>query len=190
MKRLWWVRHAPTHAKSMVGWSDIAADLSDSKAFNRLMAALPKNAPIISSDLIRAKDTAGKLSGNRRQLSPNADLREIHFGDWEGLTFDEANAQEPLALKAFWDKPGETKAPNGEGWNNLCTRVDRAADHLMSLNEPDIIVVAHFGAILCQVQRARQITAEEAFAQKIDNLSLTRLSFDGAWRAEIVNQIV
>ncbi|HHL22744.1 MAG TPA: histidine phosphatase family protein, partial [Aliiroseovarius sp.] len=25
----WWLRHGPTHAKGLVGWSDVPADLSD-----------------------------------------------------------------------------------------------------------------------------------------------------------------
>ena len=36
MTRLWWVRHGPTHAKAMVGWRDLPADLSDTAALARL----------------------------------------------------------------------------------------------------------------------------------------------------------
>ncbi len=37
----------------------------------------------------------------------------------------------------------------------------------------DLIVVAHFGVILTQVQRALGIPTTEAFAHKIDRLSVT-----------------
>lgn len=190
MKRLWWVRHAPTHAKSMIGWTDINADLSDNHAFERLTAALPEGAPIISSDLRRAVGTAGKLSRGRLLLPVDQDLREIHFGAWEGLTFDQASAQNPETLSAFWEQPGNNSTPQGESWNDLQKRVDRAAERLLSRPENDIIVVAHFGSILCQVQRAKSITTTQAFAQKIDNLSLTCLSFNGVWKPETVNQIM
>ncbi|WP_039001378.1 histidine phosphatase family protein [Falsihalocynthiibacter arcticus] len=190
MKRLWWVRHAPTHAKSMVGWSDIPADLSDQAAFARLSMTLPTQAPIISSTLQRAIGTAKMLSQTRPLLEPDPDLREIHFGDWENLTFDHANARDPDALKLFWDQPGENAAPAGESWNDLRQRVDAAADRLLARPEPDIIIVAHFGAILCQVQRALGVSTTEVFAQKIDNLSLSCLSFDEGWRATSINQIM
>ncbi|MCX8953857.1 histidine phosphatase family protein, partial [Ruegeria sp. NA] len=36
MTRLHLVRHGPTHAKTMVGWSDLPADLSDTAALRRL----------------------------------------------------------------------------------------------------------------------------------------------------------
>lgn len=189
MTRLWWVRHAPTHAKTMVGWSDIAADVSDEPAFERLRAALPRDAAITSSPLKRAVDTAAKLAQGRRVLPADPDLREIHFGEWEGLSFDQANARDPETLKAFWENPGDTAAPLGESWNALSYRVNRAADRLLDLTARDIIVVAHFGAILCQVQRARRVTAQEIFAQKIDNLSVSCLTFDkGVWSAQDVNQ--
>lgn len=188
MKRLWWVRHAPTHAKFMVGWNDIHADFSDHQAFRRLSSSLPIDAPIISSDLRRAVGTARKLSDERIVLTEDRDLREIHFGAWEGLTFDQANARDPSKLSAFWEQPGDSRAPQGESWNDLRKRVDAAADRLLLRQEPDIIVVAHFGAILCQVQRAKRITASEAFAQKIDTLSVTCLLYDEGWKHETVNQ--
>jgi broad specificity phosphatase PhoE len=42
MSRIWLVRHGPTHAKGMVGWTDLPADLSDGAALARLNAHLPQ----------------------------------------------------------------------------------------------------------------------------------------------------
>ena len=50
MTRLFLVRHGPTHAKTMVGWSDLPADLSDRAALDRLAGFLPDQATVISSD--------------------------------------------------------------------------------------------------------------------------------------------
>ena len=36
MTDIFLIRHGPTHAKGMVGWSDLAADLSDTQALARL----------------------------------------------------------------------------------------------------------------------------------------------------------
>ncbi len=60
MSRIWLVRHGPTHAKGMVGWTDLPADLSDGAALARLNAHLPQ-VPVISSDLTRAVATADAL---------------------------------------------------------------------------------------------------------------------------------
>ena len=41
MTRILWVRHAPTHATGMVGWTDLAADLSDVGALARVLGIPP-----------------------------------------------------------------------------------------------------------------------------------------------------
>ena len=64
----WWIRHGPTHAKSMVGWSDIKADLSDRETIKKLNEYLPKSADLVSSDLSRTIETANVIQHNQNQL--------------------------------------------------------------------------------------------------------------------------
>ncbi|MCZ4352179.1 histidine phosphatase family protein [Roseovarius aestuarii] len=187
MSRFFWVRHGPTHAKSMVGWSDLPADLSDTAHLARLENALPRDALVISSDLSRARATADALQGPRMRLPDDPALREIHFGAWELKHWD--NVDDPDRLRAFWDTPGDLAAPGGESWNAVLARVNAAVARLIEAYPGrDIVAVSHFGAILTQVQMARQITAHQAFAQKIDNLSLTELHCGPAgWHAARIN---
>ena len=187
MSRVFWVRHGPTHAKAMVGWSDIPADLSDTAQIARLEAVLPSGAVIVSSDLIRAVATADAIQNGRPRLPHDPDLREIHFGDWEMQNFVTIEDQEKL--RAFLDDPGLVRAPSGETWNEVVDRVDRGIASAMAAHHgADIIAVAHMGAILTQVQQAERISAYEAFAHKIDNLSVTELTLDNeGWRTVRIN---
>jgi alpha-ribazole phosphatase len=178
------VRHGPTHAKTLVGWSDLPADLSDTAAIARLSDHLP-HAPVISSTLLRATATADAIQGRRRRLPHDPDLREIHFGDWELQHFTEVEDQ--AHIRRFWEEPGAIAPPNGESWDAVCARVIAAVDRLTHLE--DIIIVAHFGVILTQVQRALGISGYEAFSHKIDNLSVTEITFDGGWSAGRINHI-
>lgn len=171
MTRFWLVRHGPTHAKAMIGWTDLPADLSDTAALQRLNAHLPPDAPVVSSDLSRAVATADAL-GSRTRLPHDPALREIHFGQWENRTFAEIDAETPALIRAFWEEPGDTRPPCGESWNELAARTRAALDRLHG-TAPDIIVVAHFGPILCALQRAASCTPAQVFAHKIDNLSVT-----------------
>ena len=173
---LWWVRHGPTHAKTMVGWADIPADLSGEAKIARLAAALPADTPVISSDLIRTVATADALAGDRPRLAHDPVLREMHFGAWELRAFAEIEAEDPARITAFWSEPGEVRPPEGESWNDLTQRVNRAVDRLLARGK-DIIVVAHFGVILTQIQRVTGISTEEAFGQRIEPLSLTTLRY-------------
>lgn len=177
MTRLHLVRHGPTHAKTMVGWSDLPADLSDTAALARLSAHLPAAGIVVSSDLSRATATADAIQGNRARLPHQTDLREINFGAWELRSFREIEAESPELIRAYWEQPGDVRPPNGESWNEVCTRVSRAIDILIAAHpDQDLIVVAHFGAILTQIQRAEQLDAEQAFSHRIDNLSVSELT--------------
>lgn len=191
MTRLHLVRHGPTHAKSMVGWSDLPADLSDTAALDRLSAHLPQSGIVVSSDLSRASATADAIQGSRTRLAHQPDLREINFGAWELRKFREIEAESPELIRAYWERPGDVRPPNGESWNEVCTRVSTAIDTLIAAHTgQDLIIVAHFGAILTQVQRAENLDAEQAFSHRIDNLSVTELTLGAqGWSTGRINHL-
>ncbi len=172
MSRLWLVRHGPTHVKAMVGWTDVAADLSDTGAIGRLARGLPAGVPVVSSDLARAISTADAIQGERLRLPHETALREINFGSWEMRSFAQIDAESPELIRAYTETPGDVCPPGGESWNALCDRVGACLDRLAG-RHPQLIVVAHFGPILSQVQRARGVSAQEVFAQSIAPLSVT-----------------
>lgn len=187
MTQFYFVRHGPTHAKTLVGWSDLPADLSDRAALARLEATLPRDAVVVSSDLHRAIATADAIQNGRPRLPHDPALREIHFGAWELQHWQDIPDQDHL--RAFWDNPGDIAPPGGESWNVVSARVSGAADRLAATypGQP-VVVVAHFGAILTQVQRATGAVGRAAFAHKIDNLSLTELHLTPqGWAALRIN---
>ncbi|MFK7837671.1 MAG: histidine phosphatase family protein [Sulfitobacter sp.] len=187
-----WVRHGPTHEKTFVGWRDVPADLSDTARIARLHAHLPDEAVLISSDLSRCITTADAISAPARSRLPHhPDLREMHFGIWDGMHFRDVEARDPVISRAYWETPGDVQAPQGESWNETAARVNRVVDAMNAAHEgAHIICVAHFGVILTQVQRAMAATPVEAMAHKIDNLSVTTLHHDAdAWTVEAINHL-
>jgi len=189
MTRLHLVRHGPTHAKTMVGWSDLPADLSDTAAIARLSAHLPQSATVVSSDLSRASATADAIQNNRPRLPHHPALREIHFGDWELRSFREVEAEDPDHIRAYWETPGDICPPGGESWHQVCARVNAAIDTLITTHpNSDLIIVAHFGVILTQIQRAENLSADAVFGHKIDNLSVTELTrLANGWQTGRIN---
>ena len=158
-----WVRHGPTHQKALCGWRDVAADLTDLAAIARLNAALPGNALVVASDLIRASATADCLSldcrsVSRQRLPDDPGLREFNFGTWEGLDFTAVSQRDPDLARAYWEDPGDVAPPGGESWNQTAARVSaRVAALNAAWPDADIIAVAHVGVILTQVQQAQAI---------------------------------
>lgn len=189
MSRFFWVRHGPTHAKAMVGWTDLPADLSDQAQLDRLHDHLPDQALVISSDLSRAVTTADAIAMDRHRLPHDPDLREINFGAWEMLGPNDVEDQ--THLRAYWETPGDLRAPGGESWHDVSARVNGAVQRLLDANPGrDIVVVAHFGVILTQIQTALSLSAYQAFSHKIDNLSVTEIRLsDGQWQAGAINHL-
>lgn len=186
-----WIRHGPTHEKSFVGWRDVPADLSDTAQIARLNDHLPPAAMLVSSDLVRASATADALAHpDRPRLPHDPDLRELHFGDWDGLRWHDVAARDPDLSRAYWETPGDVQAPGGESWNQTAQRVSASVDRLTQSHKgAHIIAVAHFGVILTQVQRAMGVDAATVMAHKIDNLSVTTLRFDGRWHVDVINHL-
>ena len=170
----------------MVGWSDIPADLSDTRHVARVARHLPAGASVVTSDLSRARETATALGLAGPRLPEMPGLREIHFGDWEMKRFDEIADTE--RIRDFWDQPGDVAPPGGESWNAFSDRVDKATDTFLEGQHKDIIVVCHFGVILRMVQRALGLSAREAFGHRIENLSVTRIDVsERGWKAVSIN---
>lgn len=191
MTRFWWVRHGPTHASAMVGWTDLPADLSDTAALDRLAGYLPSDAPVVASDLVRASATADAIQGTRPRLPDDPSLREMHFGRWEMKKFDEIEAEDRELIRAYWEKPGEARAPGGESWNDVGARVDPVVRALARAHAgSDVIVVAHYGVILNQLALALNKAPINMLAQRIENLSVTRIDIGTDKRqADVINHL-
>nr|WP_283094775.1 histidine phosphatase family protein [Loktanella sp. SALINAS62] len=181
------VRHGPTHQKTMTGWRDVPADLSDTAALSRLNAFLPQGV-VISSDLTRAITTADAIQGSRHRLPHHRALREMDFGAWDGLHHTEVTARDPQLSRDFWETPGDLTAPDGESWNALTSRVTKAIDAIIAdMAPPHLIVVAHMGVIMCQFPRAGG-TPYQAMGHSLDPLGVSRMDLgpDG-WTLAQVN---
>ncbi|MCY4197874.1 MAG: histidine phosphatase family protein [Rhodobacteraceae bacterium] len=178
-----WIRHAITHTRTLVGWTDIEADLSDVVTLSRLRNRLPEDAIVVSSDLKRASQTADAIVGRRRRLPDDRGLREIHFGLWEGKTTKEIEMSHPVISRRFWTNPRGVSPPQGESWQDVGFRASDSIDRLIQQFPGDTIVaVAHFGTILSQACRANNADQETLFATSIANLSMTILRHDGDHR--------
>jgi broad specificity phosphatase PhoE len=96
-------------------------------------------AAVYVSPLRRARETAAVIDAPQTVL---ADLAEISFGEWEGLTWQEIQERWPgVACRKVEDWLGVT-APGGECWTDFCDRIDRALARVLAGPRP-AAVVAH-----------------------------------------------
>lgn len=190
MESLFVVRHGPTHAKGLVGWTDLPADLSDIAALSRLSDFLPAEAAVVSSDLKRAVQTADAIVGPRVRLPHMKDLREMHFGEWEMANPREMDLKARAALAAFWEEPELIRPPGGESWLDFTGRVWPATRSLMEQTRGPLVIVAHYGVIASIAQLAEGLDAETAMGHKFENLSVSEFRHAaGRWETVRINHV-
>lgn len=93
--------------------------------------------PVISSPLQRCLSFAKAIDTNAKQ---HAHLIEMNFGDWQGQSWD---CIDRLALDAWAIDVTKFRAPNGENFIDVISRVSEFLHHL---SEPHILIT-HAGVI-------------------------------------------
>lgn len=105
---------------------------------------------IYTSDLTRAVQTS-QLIALTHGLSVRVEplLREIDFGRWEGLTFDEIQSRSPDILKAWMRDPFAVRIPGGETAEELKLRVKEAWNRISGElpAAATVLIVAHGGSL-------------------------------------------
>jgi alpha-ribazole phosphatase/probable phosphoglycerate mutase len=103
---------------------------------------------VYSSPLSRAQNSAGIIA-QRYHIQPVVlpELREINFGAWEGMTFEEIREKYPDEFAVWANDPLLQGPVNGETIPQLRDRVAQALDRILANNrDQNIAVVAH-GAV-------------------------------------------
>ena len=76
------------------------------------------------------------------------DLRELDFGDVDGLRIDEIEAAHPEIFRAWMDAPGTVRFPGGESLADLRARVLPAVADIRARHGGEAVaVVAHAGVL-------------------------------------------
>jgi len=103
---------------------------------------------VYSSDLRRAMDTAAVIAGRHHlSVAPCPELREINFGQCEGLTFDEMKDRYPQT-EGIWTADSQgIRFPGGESVRTLAGRVGTFVERLRREPCGTALVVAHGGSL-------------------------------------------
>lgn len=104
---------------------------------------------IYSSDLRRASQTATAIArrvGGIVELRPS--LREIHFGAWEGLSWEEIQERYRAEAQLWVNEYPKRSAPRGETYRDFIARVETEFRQLIAENEDNAFaIVTHRGVI-------------------------------------------
>lgn len=125
----------------------------------------------------RTKDTVKKLSELKFiEIIEKESLKEISFGDFEGLTFDEIKDKYPKEFQDMIEKGYEYKYPNGESLIDSYNRVCIELDNIISNNDNrTILICSHGGTIRNIITYLISNSYKYHWNFKIDNGSVTIL---------------
>lgn len=183
MTKMLLVRHGQTiwnHVARYQGHTDIPLNdtgRTQAKLLSLRLAKEPLQA-VYASDLIRALETARIIAephGLAVQALPQ--LREINFGAWEGLTYQEIKNRYSDLADIYQSSPGKLRIPDGETFQELMERAYGVVTNLVrSHNSSTIAVVTHGGtirAIICSLlgldlSHVNQIRQDNAALNLID----------------------
>ena len=150
--RILLVRHGETaHSARGLCYGKLDVDLSPTgfkQAAQTAQLIKPfKPQAIYSSPRLRALDTAAAIT-NACALDVIVDdnLAELDFGDFEGLSYEEAERQYPDLYQQWMAHPTNIQFPNGESYAQMSSRVINFTSQLISRHKGQTIVtVAHGG---------------------------------------------
>lgn len=158
MIELYLIRHGTTTLpEHFVGETDVPLSTAGKDEIHRLSRIIvdrmlsperPLKA-IYASDLQRSIESArilAQLTGMEIQIVP--DLRELAFGAWEGLTYEQITERYPKEFSAWKTDFSRKHPPGGESMGSLRKRVMTALSEILGRhrNGDRIAVVAH-GAV-------------------------------------------
>ena len=148
---------------------------------------LAKPVSVVHSPVARALQTAQAI-GNRLSLPlvAEADLAEIGFGDWDGLTNEEVFTGFEEQYGA-WRGSFEVAPPNGESLKDFDARIKRAFDKILSSYAGQtVVVVAHVMPIRALLRIANDSSVAGFWRPNIGPASISIARYFGHEAAEVM----
>jgi probable phosphoglycerate mutase len=148
---------------------------------------LAKPVAVIHSPIKRAAQTATKIAQKLgAEQVELADLREIGFGDWDGLTNEELFVGHEKQYQA-WRGSYDVTPPNGESLKDFDVRVNRSLDFILDkFAGKTVVVVAHVMPIRGLLRIANDASVAGYWRVDLGPASISIARFWGREGAEIV----
>jgi probable phosphoglycerate mutase len=154
--------------------------VSQAKLAGERLAARGGVDVIVTSPLRRARETAAEVAAaTGAPVVVDDDLREADFGEWEGLTFAEAQQRWPDEVTAWLSDP-EVAPPGGESFASVGVRVRAGLARLLDRYAGDtVVVVSHVTPIKMLLTEALTAPPEAMYRMYLDVGALNEIHWFG-----------
>lgn len=180
MRKIYLVRHGETNAnveKRYCGQTDVDLNhkgLRDAASIAKVLKNISLDS-IVSSDLKRTLKTAELINEyHQLELELNPDFREINFGKFENLTFEEIGVKYPEEKVKMIKEKINYNFLEGESLSVLYKRVIKSFNKLLEAKENEnILIVSHGGVIRMILTEILSGDLNNYWSVEVDN---TRIS--------------
>jgi alpha-ribazole phosphatase len=134
----------------LIGSTDVPLSEEGRRQSQRLTAAFQErsHSTFYCSPLRRARETArAALDPYPAEMVIDPDLREIDFGQWEGMTFEQVNTRNADAVSRWASGAVDFTFPGGETIADFAKRVERAARRMAADETGTVVAFTHGGVI-------------------------------------------
>ena len=182
VKKIILIRHGelpPEFSGRFVGSTDAPLGehgIADCRALAGIWRAMKSEITFVSPKL-RALQTAELICGSVPAVKDDA-IREIDFGKWENLTFEEIAGANPEYSKYWYDHPDEIHFPEGESVQLFNLRVEAFTEMLLELPQNVITVISHGGVLTAMIRRLMDLPCDCMWRWQPSRGSLSVINFD------------
>ena len=186
--RLFLLRHGETtwsRERRFTGAREVPLTPEGVRQAEALAAALadvPLQA-VYASPLERARMTAAVIATpHRLPVRVESRLAEMSFGEWEGLTGEEAAAAHPELFACWRSAPGDVVPPGGEALRAINTRVMEVVGELRRAH-PDGTIAVVTDAIVVRliVLAALGLDADRLWSVDASPAGLSEIEYRPGW---------
>jgi broad specificity phosphatase PhoE len=182
------LRHGETASnreRRFTGWRDVPLTDGGRRQCEAAARALEGTsvAAIYASPLDRTRSSA-EILAKPHLLDVRVDpaFREIGFGEWEGLTREEAAARDPEAWQAWRTAPASFAAPGGESLTAVATRVAAGVEALRAAHDGQtVVLVTHAVVTRLIVLAALGLGPDRLWSVDASPAGLSELEYRDDW---------
>ena len=170
------LRHGQTTANAaslLQGRIDLSLDeigVEQARRSGEFIREMYGDVVVISSPLLRARETAAAISGD---VIIDERFIELDYGDWDGVAMSDVDQHQWRQ----WRNDPTFRPPNGETLLELDARVQPALSELSDIaREKTVVVVSHVSPIKSAVAWAMGVGPETSWRMHLERASMCRIA--------------
>jgi alpha-ribazole phosphatase len=165
--------HAAVESRGFYGSTDIRLSDRGQLQAAAIVSAIHEYHPerYFCSPLQRCLETIQPVADLPIEILP--DLREVNFGSWEGKTFEEIQAVDPVVVDRWAEFDPAFAFPGGECLGDFLERIRSVGSFMASVPEQTVLAVTHAGVIRSLICYYLGLSPRNYVLFNVDYCSLT-----------------